>query len=63
MENKKVKRRLDEQAKVFTLVSNPKYCSVFRFTVRLKEKIDGEVLLNAYKQIAHPNTNIERFNK
>ena len=31
MENKKVKRRLDEQAKVFTLVSNPKYCSVFRF--------------------------------
>ena len=49
VKNKKYNRRLDSQAKVFTLVSNPKYCSVFRFTVRLKEKIDGDVLLKAYK--------------
>ena len=49
VKNKKYNRRLDSQAKVFTLVSNSKYCSVFRFTVRLKEKIDGDVLLKAYK--------------
>ena len=49
VKNKKYNRRLDSQAKVFTLVSNPKYCSVFRFTVRLKEKIDGDVLFKAYK--------------
>ena len=48
--NKKYYRRLDSQAKVFTLVSNPKYCSVFRFTVRLKESVDGKCLLEAYKQ-------------
>ena len=49
LKDKKYNRRLDSQAKVFTLVSNSKYCSVFRFTVRLKEKIDGDVLLKAYK--------------
>ena len=49
VKNKKYNRRLDSQAKVFTLVSNSKYCSVFRFTVRLKEKIDGDVLFKAYK--------------
>lgn len=50
MKKEIVYRRLDEQAKVFTLVSNPKYCSVFRFTVVLKEKIDKEILIDAYKQ-------------
>ena len=50
MKREKIYRRLDEQAKVFTLVSNPKYCSVFRFTTLLKEKIDKEILLDAYKQ-------------
>ena len=50
MKKEIVYRRLDEQAKVFTLVSNPKYCSVFRFTGILKEKIDKEILLDAYKQ-------------
>ena len=49
LKDKKYNRRLDSQAKVFTLVSNSKYCSVFRFTVRLNEKIDGDVLLIAYK--------------
>lgn len=49
MENKKVKRRLDEQAKVFTLVSNPKYCSVFRFTVILKDIVNKEILEEAYR--------------
>ena len=49
VKNKKYNRRLDSQAKVFTLVSNSKYCSVFRFTVRLKEKNDGDVLFKAYK--------------
>ena len=48
MENKIVKRRLDEQAKVFTLVSNPKYCSVFRFTVVLKCNVDKSILQEAY---------------
>ena len=50
MENIKIKRRLDEQAKVFTLVSNPKYCSVFRFTVVLKEDVNKDILLDSYKQ-------------
>ena len=50
MENIKIKRRLDEQAKVFTLVSNSKYCSVFRFTVVLKEDVNKAILLEAYKQ-------------
>ena len=50
MENIKIKSRLDEQAKVFTLVSNSKYCSVFRFTVVLKEDVNNDILLEAYKQ-------------
>ena len=50
MENIKIKRRLDEQAKVFTLVSNSKYCSVFRFTVVLKEDVNKDILLESYKQ-------------
>lgn len=41
-------RKLDKQAEVFTLVSNSKYCSVFRFTVVLKEKINEEKLLTSY---------------
>ena len=49
MKNKKVKRRLDEQAKVFTLVSNFKYCSVFRFTVVLKEIVNKDILEDAYR--------------
>ena len=42
-------RNLDRQAEVFTLVSNSKYCSVFRFTVVLTENIDKNKILEAYK--------------
>jgi len=43
-------RKLDDQAKVFALASNHKYCSVFRLSVMLKEKIEPEILQEAVEK-------------
>ena len=43
-ENKKYSRKLDEQANVFALTSSEKYCSIFRFSAELKEKVDSNIL-------------------
>lgn len=40
-------RKLDDQAKVFTLASNKKYSSIYRLSVLLKENIDKELLQKA----------------
>ena len=40
-------RKLDDQAKVFTLASNKKYSSIYRLSVLLKEDIDKEILQKA----------------
>ena len=40
-------RRLDDQAKVFSLAANSKYNSVFRLSVTLTEKIDNNYLQKA----------------
>jgi len=40
-------RKLDDQAKVFSLASNKKYSSSFRLSAILKDKIDAEVLEKA----------------
>lgn len=40
-------RKLDDQAKVFSLASNGKYSSVFRLSVILKEKVNSEILQKA----------------
>lgn len=40
-------RKLDDQAKVFSLASNSKYCSVFRLSVILKMKVEEEILQKA----------------
>lgn len=37
-------RKLDDQAKVFSLASNNKYSSIFRLSIVLKEKIEAEIL-------------------
>lgn len=37
-------RKLDDQAKVFTLASNKKYSSIYRLSVLLKEDIDKDLL-------------------
>ena len=47
MEKKFYWRKLDDQAKVFALASNNKYCSVFRLSVMMKEKIEPDVLQEA----------------
>ncbi len=40
-------RKLDDQAKVFTLASNKKYSSIYRLSVLLKENIDEQLLQKA----------------
>ena len=40
-------RKLDDQAKVFTLASNKKYSSIYRLSVLLKENIDKGILQKA----------------
>ena len=40
-------RKLDDQAKVFTLASNKKYSSIYRLSVLLKENIDESLLQKA----------------
>lgn len=40
-------RKLDSQAKVFSLASNNKYSSIFRLSVLLNEEIECEILQNA----------------
>ena len=40
-------RKLDDQAKVFTLASNKKYSSIYRLSVLLKEDIDDKLLQKA----------------
>lgn len=47
MKNNIYSRNLDDQAKIFTLASNKKYSSIFRFTVKIKEEINGEILQKA----------------
>lgn len=47
LKEKLFSRNLDDQAKVFALASGKKYSSVFRLSVTLKEKIDGEILQKA----------------
>ena len=37
-------RKLDNSAKIFPIVSNKRFTSVFRVSVILKENIDGEIL-------------------
>ena len=40
-------RKLDDQAKVFSLASNSQYSSIFRLSVLLKETINAEILQKA----------------
>ena len=40
-------RKLDSQAKVFSLASNNKYHSVFRLSIVLNEKIEEKILQKA----------------
>ena len=47
MEKKFNWRKLDDQAKVFALASNNKYCSVFRLSVMMKEKFEHDMLQEA----------------
>ena len=47
MKSKIYSRSLDDQAKIFTLASNKKYSSIFRFTVKLKEEVNREILQKA----------------
>lgn len=52
---KKVKRKfywrkLDDQAKVFSLANSKKYNPIFRLSVVLKEKIDVKILQIALEQ-------------
>lgn len=47
MRNNIYSRNLDDQAKIFTLASNSKYSSIFRFSVKLKEEIDEVILQKA----------------
>lgn len=46
----RLRRKLDDQAKVFAWASNKKYSSIFRLSVELKENIDGKVLEEAVKR-------------
>ena len=47
LEKRIVWRKLDNSAKIFPMVSNKKFTSVFRVSVILKENIDEEVLKQA----------------
>lgn len=40
-------RKLDDQAKVFALVTNNKYSSIFRLSIILKGEIDKRILQQA----------------
>lgn len=44
-------RKLDNSAKIFPLVSNKKFTSVFRVSVILKEKINPEILQKALNEV------------
>lgn len=52
MKNRKIKwRRLDNSAKIFPIISNKKFSTVFRTSVILKESIDREILQNAVEDV------------
>lgn len=44
-------RKLDNSAKIFPMVSNKKFTSVFRVSVLLKEKINAEILQEALNEV------------
>ena len=44
-------RKLDNAAKIFPIVSNKRFTSVFRVSVILKGKIDKEILQEALNQV------------
>lgn len=49
--DKKYLRKLDDQAKVFSLATSEKYSSIFRLSVVLKEKIEAKTLKKALKSV------------
>ena len=52
MHKKRIRwRKLDNAAKIFPMVSNKKFTSVFRVSVILKENIDKEILQEALNQV------------
>ena len=44
-------RRLDNSAKIFPVISNKKFSSVFRISATLKEKIQPEILQHAVEVV------------
>ncbi len=52
MRKKRIRwRRLDNSAKIFPIISNKRFTSVFRVSVILKEKIDGKILQVALNEV------------